>query len=314
MVILHSNIRGYTSKKEAFYEVVKDIDADVCILNETGLKGKNKVIIPGYTTFFKNREVKNMGGISTSIKDKWRDFAVNVGQGSHEDEYIITRLDNFKPAICIINCYGEQESRTCKEEIEARWSRLRKELDKIKARGEGCLLIGDLNKQVGSDDLGVAGNHSKVSIGGRLVRELLATKEYCLINNMDVAEGGPFTRKDPVDGKNESCLDLFICSSNLRPFIHKLLIDSDRKYAMKRATIKHGVYGITFTDHFTMVLYMKNLPSVNFRMEKVIRWNLMKEGGWDRYKDISDMKSIEVDKLVTDKSKTIEVLRGLRMI
>ena len=50
MVILHSNIRGYTSKKEAFYEVVKDIDADVCILNETGLKGEKKVNIPGYTT------------------------------------------------------------------------------------------------------------------------------------------------------------------------------------------------------------------------------------------------------------------------
>ena len=41
----------------------------------------------------------------------------------------------------------------------------------------------------------------------------------------------------------------------------------------------------------------------------------MKEGGWDRYKDISDMKSIEVDKLVTDKSKTIEeVYKGFERI
>ena len=62
MVLLHSNIRGYTSKKEALLEVVKDVDADVCILNETGLKGKNKVNIPGYLTFSKNRQVKNMGG------------------------------------------------------------------------------------------------------------------------------------------------------------------------------------------------------------------------------------------------------------
>ena len=83
------------------------MDPDICILNETGLKGRNKVNIPGYLTFTKNRKQKSMGGISTSIKDKWRNFTVNVGEGIEDDEFLITRLDNFNPTICIINYYGE---------------------------------------------------------------------------------------------------------------------------------------------------------------------------------------------------------------
>ena len=47
--------------------------------------------------------------------------------------------------------------------------------------GEGCLLVGDLNKHVGNDDLGVKGNHKKIFNGGHLVRDLLATGECYLV-------------------------------------------------------------------------------------------------------------------------------------
>ena len=100
-----------------------------------------------------------------------------------------------------------------------------------------------------------------------------------MINNLDVAEGGPFTRVDPGDINNRSCLDLFICSANLRPFIDKLLIDSARNHSMKRAIYKNGRYQIIYPDHFTMILYMKNLSNTNLKVGKVIRWNLRKEGG-----------------------------------
>ena len=83
----------------------------MCLLNETGLRGRNKVNIPGYSSFTRNRKEKAMGGISTSFKDKMSADTVNVGQGADEDEYLIVRLEQFKPAICVINCYGEQEGR-----------------------------------------------------------------------------------------------------------------------------------------------------------------------------------------------------------
>ena len=131
MVILHSNLRGYNSKKESLLGVVKDIDPDICILNETGLKGRNKVNIPGYITFSRNREVKSMGGISTSIKEKFKNFAANVGQGVGDDEFIITRHSQLCVPINVINWYGEQESRSCNDEVESRWNRIVNELEVI---------------------------------------------------------------------------------------------------------------------------------------------------------------------------------------
>ena len=33
------------------------------------------------------------------LEDKWRNFAVNVGMGEGENEFLITLLNNFMPAI-----------------------------------------------------------------------------------------------------------------------------------------------------------------------------------------------------------------------
>ena len=301
-----SNCRGFNSKKESLTEVLKDIDPDLCLLNETGLRGRNKVILPGYTTFSRNRVEKSMGGISTSLKDKMRPHVVNIGQGAGEDEYLIIRLDQFNPAICVVNCYGEQEGRVGKEEVNAKWERLLKELSKIKARGEECLFIGDLNKLVGNDQFGVAGNNDKISYGGQLLRELIATEEYCLINNLDIACGGPFTRVDPANANIKSCLDYFICSKNLRPYIKKLLIDSERKFALKRVIHKDGKFKAVLADHFTLVLYMDDLPGKSLRGEKVTRWNLKKEGGWDKYKELAKDVSQKVISIVEDKAFSVE--------
>ena len=59
-------------------------------------------------------------------------------------------------------------------------------------------------------------NHkSFVSSGGKLVRELLDTNKYILVNGTDKAEGGPYTRFDsssPDDDLKKSALDLCIVS------------------------------------------------------------------------------------------------------
>ena len=61
------------------------------------------------------------------------------------------------------------------------------------------------------------------------MRSMLATKDWILVNGMEeeVVKGGPFTRKDPASGKL-SCLDLFVISKELRPFVSSLIIDSKR--------------------------------------------------------------------------------------
>ena len=68
------------------------------------------------------------------------------------------------------------------------------------------------------------------------MRNLLANKEWILVNGMgeEIVEGGPFTRKDPATGKL-SCLDLFIVTKELKPYVVSLRIDSEREMAVARA-------------------------------------------------------------------------------
>ena len=88
---------------------------------------------------------------------------MSVGQGEDDDEFLITRIDSFSPAVNVINCYGEQR-KTRVEEVEKKWSRLLKNMEEIRAKKEFCILGGDLNKLVGCDELGVPGNHPEVSV------------------------------------------------------------------------------------------------------------------------------------------------------
>ena len=94
---------------------------------------------------------------------------------------------------------------------------------------------GDLNKLVGSSYPGVPGNSPETSLGGLLLRELLETGDWILVNGLgaEIVEGGPYTRKDPATGKM-SCLDLFVASRELLPYIKKLSINKDlKKYISK---------------------------------------------------------------------------------
>ena len=86
------------------------------------------------------------------------------------------------------------------------------------------------------------GNKPEVSKGGVLVRELLASKEYVLVNNTDKAEGGPFTRVDPGNANNRSCLDLCIISVNILPYIKRMIIDIGKECTPYRIIRKGGKF------------------------------------------------------------------------
>ena len=123
------------------------------------------------------------------------------------------------------------------------------------------VVAGDLNRQVGNDHLGVAGNHPQVSAGGHLIRDLLASGAWVLVNNMvEKVEGGPFTRVDPASG-HRSCLDLWLCTTSLIPHIESLMIDKERRLRLARPVWKGGKWQLVYSDHFAMILSLQNLPT-----------------------------------------------------
>ena len=60
---------------------------------------------------------------------------------------------------------------------------------------------------------------------------------------------------------------------------------------MKRPVIVKGRAKLIFTDHFAIILRMKNIPLAGRTMENVVRWNLQKEVGLQSYKELADANS-----------------------
>ena len=68
--------------------------------------------------------------------------------------------------------------------------------------------------------MGVKGNTPTFSPGGQMIREQhLQTQEFTLLNNLELAKGGPSTWVQPGRERASSCLDLALASANLVTFV-----------------------------------------------------------------------------------------------
>ena len=89
--IFHSNIRGFDSKAVSLKSILKSINANDAMINQTNLKGNRKMKIEGYTSYNRNRLNANMGGVATCVAVREASNVLKVAEGVNDDEYIITR-------------------------------------------------------------------------------------------------------------------------------------------------------------------------------------------------------------------------------
>ena len=131
-----------------------------------------------------------------------------------------------------------------------------------------------------------------------------------LLNNTTMAEGGPFTRKDPsnpYDNEKKSCLDLALASKDLIRYVKKLLIDKDERFEMGRVIVKNGVKCLVKPDHYTMILELNDVPINRNKVSKDpdVRFNLKKQDGWTNYKALTEVCD-DLLKIVRDEEADIE--------
>ena len=244
----------------------------------------------------------NGGGIATCVQSKDAMHTLKVFEGEDDNEIMITRHSQFVVPINVVNIYGEVESRSTKDKIQDNWSIVLNEVTKIEAKGEYLAIIGDLNKHVGGI---INGNENdKISFGGQLVKDMLDTGRYVLVNATEKCKGGPYTRVDPSDPFNDdkkSVLELCIISKELFKYVETLVIDKDRKFTPFRPVNNQKM---TYTDHYSLVLTMKNIPLCAKQVtagRKVIRWNTNKEGGWDAYSELTN-NNVVLEEVAEDES------------
>ena len=168
-------------------------------------------------------------------------------------------------------------------------------MEKIEKAQEHVIILGDFNRHIGADSLGIIGNKETISYGGHLVRSLISSGSYFIANNHHGTSGGPWTWSNSK-GTQKSALDLVICSSSLSPFIEEILIDSNRIFTPK--SIYKSTNKIVFTDHYAIFVKLKNLPGRPPHIKKSAPvWNFSKPGGWLMFHDLTNKKAEEIYKL-----------------
>ena len=105
----------------------------------------------------------------------------------------------------------------------------------------------------------------------------------------------------------KSCLDLALVSNDIYRYIETLTIDQNSHYPLGRVVVKNGVKTLVRPDHYPMILKFKDIPidRSKFKKDKDVRFNLKKDGGWDKYKAITD-DCKELLAIVNDDKETIE--------
>ena len=164
-MIYHANIRGFKSKSNSLNSILDVVKPNLVTLNEHGLKNNQKLVIDNFKSFTKNRKNQNMGGVSISVSEEEAKYCTKSSEGPEGDEYLITHHNQFNPPINVFAIYGETEARTTKQEAEQKWQNKLEEIIKIENRKENLIIIGDLNKSVGNDELGSIETSANTSIG-----------------------------------------------------------------------------------------------------------------------------------------------------
>ena len=195
-----------------------------------------------------------------------------------------------------------------KDEIEKSWLRLLKDVKEIEDRFENVVIIGDMNRAVGSGPWGVKGNKDKISPGGQLIRNLIQTERYVLINNLYLVEGGPWTWVDRQDNTRQSCLDLGIISVSLLPFISKVVIDSNRNFTPRRVIKSKKKIKTIYTDHFSVLIELSEMPRKQHPTKVKPTWNKGKPGAWDIFERVTDEYAERIEEIVDDSENNIETV------
>ena len=300
------------SKKESIEKYIcEQLKPDGINLEETMLRHKAEFNIRWYFSFSQNRpDGAGGGGIATLVSNALKQHATMVAGNNDKEEFIVVRFEHVKSALNVINIYGRVESRTSPDKILEDWTELLKELSWMEARQEAILLIGDWNRAVGDGKEGVEGSKTQVSYGGSLIRDLISTKNYFMLNNLKYARGGPWTRVCPSTG-NQSCLDLAIGSSNLQPYVRMFMIDSDKKYAPRRAVKNRGALGVTYTYHYPILMVLEMPRTEETPKKPEASWNTLKTGGWEKYKELSNKMADKINAITENEDLEVEEVMTL---
>ena len=296
--IFQNNCRGLQSKIETVKNILIDLSVDIAILSETQCKGQKNIKIPNYVCYFRNRELRDKGGICVYVHERLAGGVMKLEQGLEHNEYFVLRFENCKPNLIIICSYGVIEGQFTKDEIFAMQSDLfntyRKYLE------EGCDVIwgGDLNVHIPNEN-GMAGNPGEPSAGGESLMKFVVEENLEILNVRDLYP----THIDRSDGVSR-ILDVAITNAGKK--ISGFKVDRSMEFTPYRLVKEKAGHTKRFSDHLGIKYEIKTEVSKK-KAEKVVSWNYDKPNGNRKYEEFTNNKADELEEFIRN-TDDVEVI------
>ena len=191
----------------------------------------------GYSAFNKKSD-KRFHGLALYVSSHLSGSVLRIPDEDEELEVIHVLVKSTVPNLNIIGCYLDVESRQDNITVERIWTKLVSKVEVAVGRGEGVVLMGDMNRPLQTQ---------KPSFGTKLLMEWEKKGLVHILNDKGIP-----TRIDPHTGKG-SVLDLGIVTQNLKNMVTNFVVDSDRKwspFALK--PVPGGSHEKKFSDHLAI--------------------------------------------------------------
>ena len=293
--IMFNNIRGWKSKSISLSNIASKNKFDIIALNETHCSGTSLPQLKGYTTYGRNRSQRAKGGIAILVYDSIAKYATKLESSTEPAEFFALRLDCFSPSIVVMTYYGVTEGQYSQNELLSIQAQFFNAFEGYVSEGSNVIVLGDFNNHVGNS-LGLVHNNPKKSPGGVNLSRWILENDLKLVNVLDQTH----THIDQSSKQGDTnILDLVITN---QPAIIKSF-EVDKHINKTPYRLRHTKRGIKYkhTDHLSLsvdigVEWCKK-PATN----KITGWNYSKEGGNDKYEQLTDEIGTELsDKVSSD--------------
>ena len=112
--------------------------------------------IPNYVCYFRNRILRDKGGVCVYVHERLADGVMKVESGLENNEFFVLRFENLKPNLILIAYYGVIENQYGSDQVTAMQSDIFNLIRKYSEEGNYVKWCGDFNNSIGNnfvDDL-----------------------------------------------------------------------------------------------------------------------------------------------------------------
>ena len=292
--IISANVRSIRNKVTSITNILSAQNVDIAIFSELNIKQKMPRI-KGFNAFYRLSKRK-FHGLGIYIANHLSNSIVRVPEENEELEIVHILLKHTTPNISILGCYLDVESRSDNDKTSRTWQKLVTKIDMAISRGEGVVVMGDLNRPL---------QKIRPSFGTKLLLQWAESGVVTILNDTKIN-----TRIDPRTG-NGSVLDLGIVSSNLCKTVTSFKVDSQREWSPFSMTKKvNGMIVKKISDHLAICLELKVPITIRPKVKAKAVVNFRNPEGWVKYKRLSDEIAPEIRDIASDVTLSINEVRA----